>query len=159
MPEEQQQQQPPRRRKRPGAKQLNQSSITDVAAWVAASPHWCALAEQAQHLLQTLEREWTKQEQHDLAAAYTSAFGFNPTASTAADDRAWLLQHYQVPPDEEDYGDGTQGPSHRHSKYPARANRGRSQQPWYCASPTADTPMPDIPTKPTGAGKRQGRRS
>jgi len=45
-----------------------------VQKWMASSAVWCNLAEQAQHLLETLERPWTEQEQMALASAYMLAF-------------------------------------------------------------------------------------
>ena len=158
----QQQKQKQAKKKRPqcrtgsATQPASSPSAAEVADWTATSPVWCDLAEQAQHVLEMLDRQWNEQEQQALATAYITAFGLQHTGTLATDIRQWLLQHYQVPTDEEEYGDGAQGPAHRPRKNPVRASRNRPLQDWFCVATRLDVQMQDAPNKPTGAGRRRG---
>jgi hypothetical protein len=140
--------------------QHQQPSDAEVQQWMAASEVWCSLAEQAQHLLESLDRPWTQREQQTLAAAYMVAFE-RSSAQTSATEREWLLDHYGLTPDQEEYADGVTNGGQR--RYPVRANRGLPADPWYAAGPPQAPPCPSpltlnpIPTRPTGAQGRQGR--
>eukprot|EP00775_Hariotina_reticulata_P001284 gene1284-biopygen2553 len=138
--ERQQQQQqhhqgPAPRRKRSTTKQPAEAQ---VHKWMASSAVWCNLAEQAQHLLETLERPWTEQEKLALASAYMLAF-----------ERSSL-----VPPCTDGYAEE----SSSQRRYPARGNRGLPANPWFAAAPTSAAPQANPPTEPTGARGRHGRK-
>ena len=146
-----------RRRGKPGLpQQQQQQQANPVQQWIAASPVWCGLAEQAQHILETVQHPWTAQEQQELATAYLAAFGQSGAADPAA-ERAWLLQHYNAQPDSEEYGGSDPDDDNSQRRYPVRRNRGLPANPWYASSPR-DEAMTDASTQPTGAGRRQGRR-
>ena len=140
--------------------QQQQPSDTEVQQWIAASEVWCSLAEQAQHLLESQDRPWTQREQRALAAAYMVAFE-RSSAQAPATEREWLLDHYGLTPDQEEYADGVAAGGQR--RYPVRPNRGLPADPWYAAAPPQvpqQTPTPTLtptPNRPTGAQGRQGR--
>jgi len=140
--------------------QQQQPSDAEVQQWMAASEVWCSLAEQAQHLLESQDRPWTQREQRALAAAYMVAFE-RSSAQVPSTEREWLMDHYGLTPDQEDYADGVAAGGQR--RYPVRPNRGLPADPWYAAAtPQApsQTPTPTLtptPTRPTGAQGRQGR--
>eukprot|EP00775_Hariotina_reticulata_P015037 gene15037-biopygen719 len=119
---------------------------------------WCNLAEQAQHLLETLERPWTEQEQLALASAYMLAFERSSLVPPCT-EREWLLAHYQLPAASNDYADGYAEESSSQRRYPARGNRGLPANPWFEAAPTSAAPQANPPTEPTGARGRHGRKS
>lgn len=124
---------------------------------MASSAVWCNLAEQAQHLLETLERPWTEQEQLALASAYMLAFERSSLVPPCT-EREWLLAHYQLPAASDDYADGYAEESNSQRRYPARGNRGLPADPWYEAAPTSAAPQATPPTEPTGARGRHGRK-
>jgi hypothetical protein len=138
--------------------QHQQPSDAEVQQWMAASAIWCSLAEQAQHLMDSLDRPWTQREQQDLAAAYMVAFE-RSSAQASATEREWLLDHYGLTPDQEEYADGVTAGGQR--RYPVRPNRGLPADPWYAAAPPQAPPCTSTvtltPTRPTGAQGRQGR--
>eukprot|EP00775_Hariotina_reticulata_P015248 gene15248-biopygen2616 len=158
--ERQQQQQqhhqgPASRRKRSTTKQPAEAQ---VHKWIASSALWCNLAEQAQHLQETLERPWTEQEQLALASAYMLAFERSSLVPPCT-EREWLLAHYQLPAASDDYADGCAEESSSQRRYPARGNRGLPANPWFEAAPTSAAPQANPPTEPTGARGRHGRKS
>eukprot|EP00775_Hariotina_reticulata_P006283 gene6283-biopygen8097 len=154
---QQQQQQhhqgPATRRKRSTTKQPAEAQ---VHKWMASSAVWCNLAEQAQHLLETLERPWTEQEQLALASAYMLAFERSSLVPPCT-EREWLLAH-QLPAASDDYADGCAEESSSQRRYPARGNRGLPANPWFEAASTSAAPQANPPTEPTGARGRHGRK-
>lgn len=152
--QQQQQHGPASRSKRSTTKQ---PAKAQVHKWMASSAVWCNLAEQAQHLLETLERPWTEQEQLALASAYMLAFERSSLVPPCT-EREWLLAHYQLPAASDDYADGYAEESNSQRRYPARGNRGLPADPWYEAAPTSAAPQATPPTEPTGARGRHGRK-
>lgn len=150
-PERQQQQQhgqaPANRSKGSATKQ---PTPQQVQRWMADSAVWCTLAEQAQHLLESLDKPWTEQEQLALASAYMLAFERSSQVPPST-EREWLLAHYQLPADSDEYADGLAVETSSQRRYPVRGNRGLPANPWFEAAPG------NLPTQPTGAQGRPGR--
>ena len=142
--------------RRPKRAQHQQPSDTEVQDWMATSEVWCPLAEQAQHLLESRDQPWTQRERQALAAAYMMTFE-RSSASSPRTEREWLLEHYGVTPDAEEYGAGDPHPGQR--RYPVRHNRGLPADPWYATPSSIDSPAQQMPPhQPTGAQGRQGRK-
>jgi len=135
--------------------QRREPTATEVQEWMATSEVWCSLAEQAQHLLESQDQPWTQRERQALAVAYMMAFE-RSSAHSPQTEREWLLEHYSITPDEEEYGAGDAQSARR--RYPVRHNRGLPADPWYTASTSVASPaQQQPPPQPTGAQGRQGR--